>query len=129
MRKTIVKLLSVLFLVVSGTIANAQVTVTVDVPTNTTPNLAASYTSLANAVIDINLITAMSGPVVLTCAAGTETAPVGGYSINSPGGTSSTNTITLTTSGLVTITANGGLTAGAINDAIFKFCFKDFYPV
>jgi len=107
----------------------AQVAVTVTNPTNTTPNLAASYTSLANAVTAVNAITAMSGPVVLTCAAGSETAPAGGYSINSPGGTSSTNTITFTTSGTVTITASASLTAGSLTDAIFKLVGADYITI
>lgn len=107
----------------------SQVTVTVTNPTNATPGLAASYTSLANAVTAVNSITAMSGPVILTCAAGAETAPAGGYSINSPGGTSATNKITFTCSGTVTITASPSLTAGSLTDAIFKLVGADYITV
>ena len=107
----------------------AQVTVTVTNPTNTTPSLAASYPSLANAVTAVNAITAMSGPVILTCAAGTETAPVAGFSITSPGGTSAVNTITFTTSGTVTLTASAALTVGLTNDAIFKLIGADYITI
>ena len=96
--------LVVLFLLTLSCV-QAQVSVTVTGNTNTTPNLAASYTSLASAVTALNSVTAFSGPVVLTCAAGSETAPAGGYTINFSGTTSSTNTVTVTTSGTVTITA------------------------
>ena len=109
--------------------ALAQVAVTVTNPTNTTPNLAASYTSFANAVTAVNSITAMSGPVTLTCAAGNETAPVGGFSIISPGGTSSTNTITFTASGTVTLTASASLTIGITTDAIIKLVGADYITI
>src|SRR6185436_19882264 len=51
---------------------------------NTTPNLAASYTSLANALTALNGVTAMTGPVTLTLTAGTsETAPPTGLTVGS----------------------------------------------
>lgn len=125
MRKIYLLLISVIMAVM----ANAQVTVTVDVPTNTTPNLAASYASLAAAVTAVNGITAMSGPVILTSAAGSETAPAGGYAITNPLGTTSTNTITFNTSGAVTLTASGALTAGNLNDAIFKLIGADWITI
>ena len=72
---------------------NAAVGVTITNPTNTTPNLAASYTSLANAITALNAITAISGPVTLTLN-GSETAPAGGYAITAvPTGISATNNI------------------------------------
>jgi hypothetical protein len=106
-----------------------QVTVNVTNPTNSTPNLAASYTSLALAVTAVNGITAMSGPVTLTCAAGTETAPVGGYSITLVTATSATNTITFTTSGTVTLTAFTPQTSGILYDAIFKLIGADYITI
>ena len=48
----------------------AQISITVTGNTNTTPNLAASYTSLANAVTALNTVTALSGPVTFNLAAG-----------------------------------------------------------
>lgn len=107
----------------------SQVTVAVTNPTNTTPNLASGYVSLAAAVTAVNGITSMSGPVTLTCASGSETAPAGGYSIISPGGTSATNTITFTTSGTVTITASPSLAAGSLTDAIFKLVGADYITI
>ncbi|MFA7359511.1 MAG: T9SS type A sorting domain-containing protein [Candidatus Kapaibacterium sp.] len=84
-------------LVLAG-FTNAQIAVTVDNPTNTTPNLSVSYTSLADAITALNSVTAMSGPVTLTLlAGGTETAPAGGYLLGSASlnaVTSATNTIT-----------------------------------
>lgn len=106
----------------------AQVTVTVTNPANTTPNLAASYTSLANAVAAVNGITAMSGPVVLTCAAGSETAPLGGYNIT-PVPTSAANTITITTAGTVTLTAFTPQSSGSINDAVIKLTGSDYFVI
>ena len=120
--------LVVLFLLTLSCV-QAQVSVTVTGNTNTTPNLAASYTSLASAVTALNSVTAFSGPVVLTCAAGSETAPAGGYTINFSGTTSSTNTVTVTTSGTVTITAPNPQTSGALNDAIFKIIGSDWVTI
>jgi hypothetical protein len=104
---------------------SAQIGITVTGNTNTTPNLSASYTSLANALTDLNAVTSISGPVVLTCAAsGTETAPAGGFVINFTAATTATNNITITGSGS-TITASNALTAGNLNDAIFKIIGSD----
>ncbi len=122
-------ILSIAFAAIIHFTTNGQVTVSVTNPANTTPNLAASYTSLANAVTAVNAITAMSGPVTLTCAAGSETAPAGGFSINSPAGTSAINTITFTTSGTVTITASAALTAGSLTDALFKLTGADHITI
>ena len=58
MKKTYLFLLTVLLFT---TACLAQVTVTN--PTNTTPNLAATYTSLANAITALDAITAINGPV------------------------------------------------------------------
>ncbi|MFZ4522018.1 MAG: GEVED domain-containing protein [Bacteroidales bacterium] len=106
--------------------ANAQVTVTN--PTNTTPNLAATYTSLANAITALNATTAISGPVVITLT-GNETAPVGGYSITAiPTGASLANNITI--QGVTsTITAYTPQVVGTINDAIIKLVGADFITI
>jgi hypothetical protein len=106
--------------------ANADVTVTVTNPGNTTPGLAATYPSLAGAISALNSITAISGPVTLTCAAsGTETAPAGGYVINFTATTTASNYIIINGSGS-TVTASAALTAGSLNDAIFKIIGSDY---
>ncbi len=107
---------------------HGQVTVTVTNPTNATPNFAASYTSLANAVTAVNAVTSMTGPVTLTCAAGSETAPVGGYNIGSVP-TSATNTITITTAGTVILTAFTPQSSGSINDAVLKLTGSDYFTI
>ncbi|MBK7391532.1 MAG: hypothetical protein IPI23_21400 [Bacteroidetes bacterium] len=48
-----------------------QISVTVTGNTNATPALAGSYSSLADAITDLNLVTSLSGPVVFELAAGT----------------------------------------------------------
>jgi hypothetical protein len=91
--------MSILFCILAwiGSV-QAQIGVTVTGNTNTTPNLAASYTSLANAVTALNGVTAMTGPVTFTLAAGTsETAPVKGFNISTStaGVLNATNTLTI----------------------------------
>ncbi len=72
-------------------------------PTNTTPNLAPDYPTLASAIAAINSITAMSGPVIFNVAANyTETAPTGGYILGNAtlnALTSNTKTITFRKTG------------------------------
>ncbi|MFN8246178.1 MAG: hypothetical protein U0T56_07345 [Ferruginibacter sp.] len=103
---------------------SAQVTVTN--PANTTPNLAASYTSLANAITALNGITAISGPVTISLAAGNpQTAPVGGYALTFSAATTATNNIVIEGNGN-TITSNGGLTVNVFTDAIFKLIGVDY---
>jgi hypothetical protein len=95
------------FLILSNTIVG-QVTVTN--PNNTTPALSATYTSLALAIADVNIRTAISGPVTITIDAGNpQTAPAGGYVIQNTGitGGSNTNRITFDGGGN-TITAGVG---------------------
>jgi len=75
-----------------------QIGVTVTGATNTTPNLAASYLNFTAAVTALNGVTAMTGPVTLTLAAGTsETAPVKGFNISTStaGLLNATNTLTI----------------------------------
>jgi hypothetical protein len=67
MRKIYLLLLTVCF----AAMANGQIGVTVTGNTNTTPNLLATYPSLAAAITDLNLVTSMTGPVVFDLAAGT----------------------------------------------------------
>ena len=104
------------------------VAVTVTNPANTTPALAASYTSLANAVTALNGVTAFSGPVTLTCASGPETAPAGGYVINFTGATSAANNVVIAGSS-TTITAPTPQASGVLVDAIFKIIGSDFVTI
>lgn len=118
----------------TGLTVQAQIAVTVDVPTNTTPNLAASYTTLALALSDLNAVSAMSGPVTLTLAAGSETAPATGLAIGSATLNpvlSATNTVTLLAQGLVVLNAGVGTsTPGtAAPDGIFKITGADWITI
>lgn len=117
------------FLFFLGTMgANAQVTVTN--PSNTTPGLAATYATLDAAITDLNLQTAISGPVTITLdASNPQTTPAGGYSITAIlAGASATNTLTIAGSGN-TITAFTPQTAGLFNDAFFKIIGGDFITI
>jgi hypothetical protein len=103
--------------------------VTVTNPTNTTPNLAATYTSLANAITALDAITAISGPVIITLNAGNpETAPASGYSIQFAATTTAANTVTISGSNN-TITASAALTAGRLYDGIFKIIGADYITI
>jgi len=103
--------------------------VTVTNPANTTPNLAATYTSLANAVTALGGITAISGPVIITLDAGNpQTAPAGGYVIQFTAATTAANNITIAGSNNV-ITAFTPQTTGNINDAIFKLIGADYITI
>ncbi len=113
-------------LLIAGTAAT-QVTVTN--PTNTTPNLAATYTSLANAITALNTITAISGPVTITLNAGNpQTAPSGGYIINFTATTSAVNNVIITGSSN-TITAFTPQPTGSVIDAIFKIQGANFVTI
>ncbi|MFZ4768726.1 MAG: beta strand repeat-containing protein, partial [Ferruginibacter sp.] len=117
------------FLFVLGTMsANAQITVTN--PSNTTPGLAATYATLDAAITDLNLQTAISGPVTITLdASNPQTSPAGGYSITAIlAGASATNTLTIAGSGN-TITAFSPQTAGQKYDAIFKIIGGDYITI
>lgn len=123
-----------LFIVVSmlsGLVSRAQV-VTVTNPTNTIPNLAASYTSLANAITALNAITSISGPVTITLNAGNpQTAPVGGYTIQFANPTVVTdigrNVVIDGTNNL--ITANASLVSGSLTDALIKIIGADYITI
>ena len=63
---------------------HAQIPITVGTPLgNTTPPLAASYTSLGNFLTALNAVTAMTGDVYVSAGTGTETAPPKGFTIGS----------------------------------------------
>ncbi len=115
--------------------ANAQIAVSVDNPTNTTPPLSASYTSLATAITALNSVTGMTGPVTLSLAANnTETAPAGGFLLGSPtlnAVTSATKTITFIKSGvganpLITAFTPGTTTT---TDGIWKILGTDYITI
>ncbi|MFZ4520576.1 MAG: T9SS type A sorting domain-containing protein [Bacteroidales bacterium] len=136
--KKLYYLFMVLVFVTSAFVQNAQadIGVTVTNNTNTTPNLAASYTSLALALADLNAVTAMSGPVILTLAAGSsETAPPTGLTIGSATlnpALSSTNTVTIVkASGTVTLNAGVGTAtpASAAPDGILKIVGADYITI
>ncbi len=114
---------SVLMLVFAT--ANAQFAVT----TNSGSGLAATYPSLAAAVTALNGAT-ITSPVIITCAAGTETNPAGGYSITATG--TATNTIIIEGNGaansIITAPSPAG-TAGNLNDAIFKIIGGDYITI
>ncbi len=96
---------------------NAQVT------TNGGSGLAGTYTSLDAAITALNAATITSPVVITLTAANPQTAPAGGYEIRAEG--NSTNTIRIVGNGN-TITASNALTAGALNDGIFKIIGGDF---
>ncbi|OYU80393.1 MAG: hypothetical protein CFE23_09040, partial [Flavobacterium sp. BFFFF1] len=130
-------ILGMLFFLFTAFTMQAQISVTVTNPGNTTPALASSYTSLASALTDLNAVTAMSGPIVLTCASGTsETAPVKGMSLGSASLNavlSATNTITInkSSSGAVTINAGVGTSNGpsASPDGMLYLDGADFVTI
>lgn len=88
----------------------------------------ADYPSIAAFVADLNAQGVGPGGVTLTVASGyTETAPAGGYQITATG--TAANPIIIQSDGflpLPVITANGSLTAGALNDAIFVLVGADY---
>jgi trimeric autotransporter adhesin len=114
--------------------SQAQLAVTVTNQTNTTPNLLASYPSLSAALTDLNAVTAMTGPVTLTLAAGSETAPVTGFTIGSATLNpvlSSTNTVLINTSGAAIINAAVGVStpASAAPDGMLKIVGADYITI
>ncbi|MGB4937274.1 MAG: T9SS type A sorting domain-containing protein [Ferruginibacter sp.] len=116
------------FFILATWSANAQVTVTN--PGNTTPGLTATYGSLAAAVTDLNLQTAISGPVIITLdPANPQTAPAGGYAITAIlAGASAVNTVTFEGSANA-ITAASAPTVGSRTDAIIKIIGSDYITI
>lgn len=94
------------------------------VTTNSSSNLATTYTSLADAITDLNTKT-ITAPVTITLT-GNETSPAGGYNITATG--TATNTITIEGSSS-TITAPTNHTAGSLTDAIFKIVGGDYITI
>jgi hypothetical protein len=114
-----------------------QIAVTVTGSTNTTPALSASYVSLSSALTDLNAVTAMSGPVVLTLDSGTsETAPIKGFVLGSATLNpvlSATNTITINKSGAGAVTINAGIGTSngptATPDGMFYLLGADYVTI
>jgi uncharacterized repeat protein (TIGR02543 family) len=94
------------------------------VATNGGSGLAATYTSLSNAITALNTAT-ITSPVVITLT-GNETSPAGGYIITATG--TSVNTITIEGSSS-TITAPTNHTVGNLYDAFFKIKGGDFITI
>ena len=129
-------LLTVLAFIFISANAFSQISVTVTNPGNTTPALQSSYVDLATALTDLNLVSAMTGPVTLTLGAGTsETAPATGFVIGSASLNavlSSTNTVTIIkASGTVTINAGiGTATPGSASpDGMLRLNGADYITI
>lgn len=128
MNKNYTRIIIFICLLIPGIAIKAQV-VTVTNPTFTTPALAATYTSLANAVTALNGITAISGVVTITLNPGNpQTAPAGGYVINFTSPTTAAKRVIITGSNN-TILSNGSLVAGSLTDAFFKVVGVDFLTI
>ena len=125
-----------LLLLFAGFALKAQIAVTVINPTNASPNLAASYTSLANALTAVNGGT-LTGPITLRFnTSSSETAPAGGFTLGSATlnpSLSSTNTIILlrASAGAVTLNAPVGTNTpgGATPDGIFKLVGTEWVTI
>ncbi len=89
--KTMAMLL--LFMLLCFNNANAQIAFNVTGNTNTTPNLATSYSSFAATLTALNAVTAITGNVEInaTIAGGTEIAPPKGFTIGSTSLNAATN--------------------------------------
>jgi hypothetical protein len=124
-----IKHLTCLLILLFSSMGWGQVTVTN--PSNTTPAMSATYTSLALAITDVNNRTAISGPVTITLdASSPQTAPAGGYSITNTAITGGSNTNRfIFDGGGNTITAPTPQTSGNLNDAIFKIIGADFITI
>lgn len=94
----------------------AQLSGTISVPSGSYPTLASAITALNSSGVN--------GPTTIEVTA-SETAPSGGYVINSFTGASATNTVTIKAIGTVTLTAQTGSTSTS-TDAIFKFNGCDY---
>ena len=130
MRKIISNLLAVMFTVFIGTIANAQSTT---ISGTTVPDLLPGnpYASLNAAITALNGVGTITGTVTLSVAAGSETAPAGGYVIDLLAPTSAANNVIITgvSAGSNILTAPNPQAAGSVNDAIFKIIGSDFVTI
>lgn len=101
---------------------------------NGTKNIPGNYSTLADAIADLNSQGVGEGGIVLNLLAGNpETAPAGGFVIGGAGSavlttSSSTQQIIIQGNGN-TITASAAHTVGAINDAIFKLIGADWVTI
>jgi uncharacterized membrane protein YccF (DUF307 family) len=92
-----------------------------------TKNIPGDYASLALAITDLNTQGVGAGGVTINVIAGNpETAPAGGYSITANG--TLADQITIQGNANI-ITASASLTAGALNDAIFKIIGGDYITI
>jgi trimeric autotransporter adhesin len=128
------KIYLLLMMVVLFVTSQAQLAVTVTNQTNTTPNLLASYPSLSAALTDLNAVTAMTGPVTLTLAAGSETSPITGFTIGSATLNpvlSATNSVLINTSGAAIINAAVGVStpASTAPDGMLKIVGADYITI
>lgn len=123
------QLVFLLAMVCTALLGKTQVTVTGNA--NATPAMAATYTSLANAITALNTVTNISGPIIITLNAGNpQTAPAGGYAINFTAATTNVGSRTVTITGNNnTITASAALTSGVLTDAIFKIVGPNFVTI
>ncbi|HRE41794.1 MAG TPA: hypothetical protein PLG90_10725 [Ignavibacteria bacterium] len=136
MRKLFYSLGLLLCFLMFANFANAQISVTVTNPTNTTPNLLVAYPSLDAALTDLNAVNAMTGPVILTLTGGgSEIAPNKGFTIGSATLNpvlSASNTVTITTTGGV-VTINAGIgdatPTSASPDGILKIVGADYITI
>jgi hypothetical protein len=89
------------------------------------------FASVALAVADANAAVPAGGRTYNVCAGLVETAPAGGYVITAAGA-SAANPVVFMKSGAganPTITASAALTAGALNDGIFKIVGADYITI
>lgn len=122
MRKIYLLLLTVCF----AAMANGQLTGTKNIP--------GDYADLTAAITDLNTQGVGAGGVVFNLiAANPQTAPAGGYVIGGAGSlvlttSSAANTITFQGNGN-SVTSSTALTAGALNDGIFKLIGADWVTI
>jgi hypothetical protein len=92
-----------------------------------TKNIPGDYATLDLAIIDLNLQGVGAGGVTLNVVAGNpQSAPAGGYVITATGTAANTITISGNSNPVV---ASPALTAGAVNDGIFKILGGDFITI
>ncbi len=121
------KILTLIFALMITAISYGQVSTTVTMSGN--PIGGSPFVSLSAAITAVNGLT-ITGPVVVTSGAGSETSPAGGYSITATG--TASNTILIQGAGasntIITAPSPAG-TAGALNDAIFKIIGGDYITI
>ncbi len=99
-----------------------------------TKTIPGDYATLSDAIDALNTVGVGTGGVTFNLVASNpQTAPIGGYVIGGTGSavltsSSASNTITFNGNGNI-ITANAGLTAGALNDGIFKLIGADYVTI